>query len=45
MPRPFWFDAFAPSNSPLLNQPKPLQTDPYLALDNVRVAGQLQLEF
>jgi hypothetical protein len=30
--------------SPLLNQPKPLQSDPYLALDNTRFTCQLQLE-
>lgn len=32
------------ANTPLLNQPKPLASVPYLALDNTRVLGQLQLE-
>lgn len=31
-------------NSPLLNQPKPLQTAPYLALDNLRLTAQLQFD-
>lgn len=32
------------ANTPVLNQPRPLQIDPYLALDHVRLTGQLQLE-
>jgi hypothetical protein len=32
------------ANTPLLKQPKPLQTDPYLALDNLRTIAQLQIE-
>jgi hypothetical protein len=32
------------SGTILINQPKPLLTDPFLALDHVRVTGQLQLE-
>jgi hypothetical protein len=32
------------NNTPILGQPKPVQTDPYLALDNTRVTAQLQLE-
>jgi hypothetical protein len=31
-------------NTPLFDQPKPLQAMPYLALDNLRVTAQLQLE-
>jgi len=31
-------------NTPVLNQPKPLQADPYLALSNTRLTAQLQLE-
>lgn len=32
------------SGSPWLNQPKPLQLEPYLALDTLRLTTQLQLE-
>lgn len=32
------------NNTPVLNQPKPIQTDPYLALDNTRLSFQLQVE-
>jgi hypothetical protein len=31
-------------NTIVINQPKPLQADPYLALSNTRLTGQLQLE-
>ena len=31
------------ADSPLLDQPKPLPEDPYLELDNLRLAGQLQV--
>jgi hypothetical protein len=31
-------------NTPLFDQPKPLQAMPYMALDNLRVTAQLQLE-
>ena len=31
-------------NTPVLNQPKPLQVDPYLALSHTRLIAQLQLE-
>jgi hypothetical protein len=31
-------------NTILINQPKPLQADPYLALSNTRLTAQLQLE-
>jgi hypothetical protein len=30
--------------TPYLNQPKPLQTEPYMALDSTRIIAQLQLE-
>jgi hypothetical protein len=30
--------------TPYLNQPKPLQSEPYLALDSTRIIGQVQLE-
>jgi hypothetical protein len=32
------------ANTPVLNQPKPLQATPYLALSNTRLTAQLQLE-
>ncbi len=32
------------SDTPLINQPKPLQQQPYLALDSTRIVAQLQLE-
>jgi hypothetical protein len=32
------------ADTPLLDQPKPLQLEPYLALDSTRVIAQLQLE-
>ena len=31
-------------NTIVINQPKPLQADPYLALSNTRLIAQLQLE-
>jgi hypothetical protein len=31
-------------NTPVLEQPQPLPYYPYMALDNTRVTGQLQLE-
>jgi hypothetical protein len=31
-------------NTPVIDQPRPLAYNPYLALDNTRVTGQLQLE-
>jgi hypothetical protein len=31
-------------NSPVIDQPKPLPYTPYMALDNTRITGQLQLE-
>lgn len=32
------------AHTPVLDQPKPLQADPYLALDHTRLTAQLQLE-
>jgi hypothetical protein len=32
------------ANTPVLNQPKPLQATPFLALSNTRLSAQLQLE-
>ena len=32
------------ANSPILNQPKPLQQDPYMDLDRTRVTAQLQFD-
>lgn len=32
------------AGTPFLNQPKPLQAEPFLALDSTRIIGQLQLE-
>jgi len=32
------------AGTPYLNQPKPLQAEPFLALDSTRIIGQLQLE-
>lgn len=34
----------AQAGTPMLNQPKPLQLEPYLELDNLRVTAQLQVE-